>query len=90
MRRPKTKVSEAAPAAMPVDHRGDAQSDQALVLDGINAWYRGDVAGAIRSLERVRERGTANPRVLYTLGLLYCHVGNDDTGTHAIEAATAA
>src|SRR5207249_1740631 len=53
------------------------------------AWYRGDSRGAVSCFEGVRERGTANPRLLYTLGLLYFHAGKTDAGERLIESATA-
>jgi tRNA (mo5U34)-methyltransferase len=67
----------------------ETRPDRALVIDAVNAWYRGDVVGTIRWLQRVRERGTANPRVLYTLGLLHGHAGDLDAGRTLVEAATA-
>jgi tRNA (mo5U34)-methyltransferase len=79
------EVSMATTASAP----HDSESDRTIILDGLGSWYRGDIEGSIRCFERVRERGTASPRMLFTLGLLQYQIGHGDEGRALVHAATA-
>jgi hypothetical protein len=66
----------------------DSESDT-IILDGLASWSHGNLEGSIRCFERVRERGTASPRMLFTLGLLQYQIGQRDEGRALVHAATA-